>query len=69
VQVKLGTKQLKPAPDEVRGTVGMAAGAAAVDLAQPAAQQLQTGRAAGGRAAEFAGYGVQSEDARPALAG
>ena len=63
-----GPKTAEGAADQPDDAVGMVAGAAAVDLAEPAPQRAQIGCAAFGEPLEFAGDRVQAEEAWAALA-
>ena len=65
---EFGLEDVKRAADQPGCAVGMAAGAAAVDLAEPAPQQAEIGRAAFGEPLELAGDCVKAEEAWSALA-
>ena len=65
---EFGLEDVKRAADQPDRAVGMAAGAPAVDLAEPAPQQAEIGRAAFGEPLKFAGDRVKAEEAWSALA-
>ena len=68
VLAEFGLEDVKSAADQPSRAVGMAAGAPAVDLAEPAPQHAEIGRAALGEPLKFAGDRVKAEEARSALA-
>ena len=64
---KLGLEDVKRAADQAYYAVGMAASAPAVDLAEPAPQQAEIGRAAFSEPLKLAGDCVKAEQAWSAL--
>ena len=69
VLLKLRSEQVEGAADQPGGTVGMAAGAPAVNLVETAPQRAQIRGAAAGQAFNSIGDRVQAEKARTALPG
>jgi hypothetical protein len=65
---KFRLEDVKRAADQPRYAVGMAASAPAVDLAEPAPQHSEIGRAAFSEPLKFAGDCVKTEEAWSALA-
>ena len=65
---QFGAEGPQGAADQADGAAGMSAAAAAVDLAEPPAQQAEVGGAALRDPFEFAGHRGQAEPARAALA-
>jgi hypothetical protein len=65
--VQLTSEAVEGAADQPGGTIGMAAGAPAVDLAEPPPQQADIRGTSVGQPLEPAGDRVEAEEARAAL--